>query len=308
MSTADTTPASEPVASRSGRSWELFPHGLLVFERALGPSGPFRILISRVEACTERECACRDVTLKAASLDLGTGFSSAQLTLESLRSMLDGPQAMEARLDIDLGRVEPDDYEGRTPLSAEWVDYVQSQVDGELLDLLHERWLRAKGVTAAPSADWPPREPGALVGWDEAHPDDRQDLYLDGDTVVAAEDLYCVKPSCTCGEVRLVFAPLTRGAPPIGSVRVRLHTGDVIESESKPAKRAALDRLWNAFRARHRVAARIDKRQQQMIELARMRSQTQTPTPAARTTTKGVGRNDLCPCGSGKKYKRCCAT
>ena len=21
---------------------------------------------------------------------------------------------------------------------------------------------------------------------------------------------------------------------------------------------------------------------------------------------RGVGRNDLCPCGSGKKYKRCC--
>ena len=23
-------------------------------------------------------------------------------------------------------------------------------------------------------------------------------------------------------------------------------------------------------------------------------------------TTKKVGRNDPCPCGSGKKYKRCC--
>jgi preprotein translocase subunit SecA len=24
------------------------------------------------------------------------------------------------------------------------------------------------------------------------------------------------------------------------------------------------------------------------------------------TTGKKVGRNDLCPCGSGKKYKKCC--
>ena len=29
-------------------------------------------------------------------------------------------------------------------------------------------------------------------------------------------------------------------------------------------------------------------------------------TPYQRTTPK-VGRNDLCPCGSGKKYKKCCA-
>lgn len=24
--------------------------------------------------------------------------------------------------------------------------------------------------------------------------------------------------------------------------------------------------------------------------------------------TQKIGRNDLCPCGSGKKYKRCCIT
>lgn len=24
--------------------------------------------------------------------------------------------------------------------------------------------------------------------------------------------------------------------------------------------------------------------------------------------TKQIGRNDLCPCGTGKKYKRCCAS
>jgi preprotein translocase subunit SecA len=29
------------------------------------------------------------------------------------------------------------------------------------------------------------------------------------------------------------------------------------------------------------------------------------PTPVVRETPK-VGRNDLCPCGSGKKYKKCC--
>jgi hypothetical protein len=32
------------------------------------------------------------------------------------------------------------------------------------------------------------------------------------------------------------------------------------------------------------------------------------PAPAvpARRTTPKVGRNDPCPCGSGKKYKKCC--
>lgn len=28
--------------------------------------------------------------------------------------------------------------------------------------------------------------------------------------------------------------------------------------------------------------------------------------PASRRTTAKIGRNDPCPCGSGKKYKKCC--
>ncbi|MCL0041203.1 SEC-C metal-binding domain-containing protein [Dehalococcoidia bacterium] len=29
-------------------------------------------------------------------------------------------------------------------------------------------------------------------------------------------------------------------------------------------------------------------------------------TPPQRKQPVGVGRNDPCPCGSGKKYKKCC--
>ncbi len=30
------------------------------------------------------------------------------------------------------------------------------------------------------------------------------------------------------------------------------------------------------------------------------------PVEPIRATDKSVGRNDPCPCGSGKKYKKCC--
>ena len=29
-------------------------------------------------------------------------------------------------------------------------------------------------------------------------------------------------------------------------------------------------------------------------------------TPVQRVLSKKIGRNDPCPCGSGKKYKKCC--
>jgi uncharacterized protein YecA (UPF0149 family) len=33
---------------------------------------------------------------------------------------------------------------------------------------------------------------------------------------------------------------------------------------------------------------------------------TRQETPSASEKYRGTGRNDPCPCGSGKKYKRCC--
>ncbi|MGH7149692.1 MAG: SEC-C metal-binding domain-containing protein, partial [Planctomycetota bacterium] len=30
--------------------------------------------------------------------------------------------------------------------------------------------------------------------------------------------------------------------------------------------------------------------------------------PSARAPERGPGRNDPCPCGSGKKYKKCCGS
>lgn len=41
-------------------------------------------------------------------------------------------------------------------------------------------------------------------------------------------------------------------------------------------------------------------------KLARIREAATSPTPFPRRTK--VGRNDPCPCGSGRKYKRCCGT
>jgi uncharacterized protein len=40
-------------------------------------------------------------------------------------------------------------------------------------------------------------------------------------------------------------------------------------------------------------------------KLARIRESAGRPTPLPRRVK--IGRNDPCPCGSGKKYKRCCA-
>ena len=243
--------------------------------------------------------------MRAIVLDIGDDFDpEAALTSEALRASFASAEAMNAQLDLDVGTLVPDDYEGRVPLSEDWATYAESQIDGELLDLLHERWLRSKGVALTPKTDWLPRVLDELISWDEAHPADRADLYLDDDQVFVAEELYCVKPTCTCDEAMIAFSPTTRGAPDVGAIRIRISTLDVVERTVKPSKAALLDRLWTAFSARHRhLAERLAHRREQMTGLASGHSGTRAPVTR---TAERVGRNEPCPCGSGKKYKRCC--
>ena len=37
-----------------------------------------------------------------------------------------------------------------------------------------------------------------------------------------------------------------------------------------------------------------------------MNAGTEKAKPKVKTAAEKVGRNDPCPCGSGKKYKKCC--
>jgi hypothetical protein len=277
-----------------------------VFERSLGPSGPHRLLVSKTQLCPERQCACRDVALTAVGLEVATDFAHLGLTSQQLGALLEGPEAMHAFLDLDLGVVEPDEH--RSPLSSDWVDYMQSEVDGELLDQLHQRWLHAKGWRPREphEADWPAHEPGELVGWREIHPDDRRDLFLDQDTVFLASEFYCANPDCDCAEATIDFAEILdkRSARSIGYVRVRLPGAEVIELTGQKER---LDRLWSAFRSRHKSPGdRLVARKQRLAEIARLRTSSRRAHPPH--STQRVGRNDPCPCGSGHKYKRCCAS
>lgn len=57
--------------------------------------------------------------------------------------------------------------------------------------------------------------------------------------------------------------------------------------------------------------AQIDKDTQSIEDAAVKAHQVNTPRYIGKTKTivreyEKIGRNDLCPCGSGKKYKNCC--
>jgi hypothetical protein len=189
---------------------------------------------------------------------------------------------------------------------------VTDRINGETLEALGHLWYRGKGLqdpeVASSDADeirledW---EPGQLVPWGEAILGVRQDLFRFGDRVFDAIDMYCVASGCTCGEVIVDFAPVFPiGAPTPGAVRVS-QRGEPTILPAHEKHRARSEQLWAAFQKRHfPYRNRFAQRSAIMQGLAgRIVG---APHAAQKPRAAKVGRNDPCPCKSGKKYKKCC--
>ena len=273
--------------------------------------------------CPTPGCECREATVLWTGGDRETLLARGAPVREAwlhrtghagAAASLDGVTAFGIHIDdatvFDIH--DPDAYADldleRHPEARE----VVRRIYGELLDAIGHLWYRGKGwpnpeekslsAERIEIAEW---QPGELVGWGEAVAGVRQDLFRLGERVFDAVDLHCVAPGCDCGDVVVDFAPvIPRGAPPPGGVRVA-RSGDVTVQPEHEKHRARLEQLWAAFVARHpRYRERLARRSTVMHSLAE--KIVAAPKRGVERTTPKVGRNDPCPCGSGKKFKKCC--
>ena len=148
----------------------------------------------------------------------------------------------------------------------------------------------------------------------------------------ALDEQYCLHDPCSCHGSALTFirleeSPPTRKRKPFTiSVRYNYATG-VFERESPASPRNPLpDMLCSALRDKYPdLNSILAQRQRKLMRLLKkvkgrvmpapapppvfvtpepMPEIGSIPRPAARS--EKPGRNDPCPCGSGKKYKKCC--
>jgi SEC-C motif-containing protein len=237
--------------------------------------------------CSNAECPCEEMSLEISSVRR-SGAEKAIVDTAPL----------QATYFVGLNRVELVD--GR-PISfavdaANWI-LEQLRTD-EHLEWLRERWSRGRARMSEESArlpeDW---EPGTLVPYDEV-------FALDWDLTVVHEkrlyhvvDQYCPNPACSCDRVVANFFDLTDNGRHVGSADALLHNGRRFTINGEPL--AA--QLWNNLLDQH-GAKELRRRYLRIIDVARRSELREEPLRVA----KKIGRNDPCPCGSGKKYKRCC--
>jgi len=133
------------------------------------------------------------------------------------------------------------------------------------------------------------------------------------------EDTYCPNPECRCNEAELVFLEETQSeGKPVLHERfvVALSTIDM-----KPRFRAFNDccqdraaELLRALQQQNQDLAEVVAERYEIVKTLGCLSSpcdaddAVRPTLPNRSVYPSPGRNSPCPCGSGKKYKRCCGS
>jgi hypothetical protein len=260
--------------------------------------------------CQSPVCQCNNVTLTCSPL----GEDPAS-TLPPLTFCLDLEKRCIAERDVH-------------PLSSQAL----SLADDLIAEMNEENWnglyrhfythkeMKTEEVDCATlDAPFPPEnmmDPTLMVAYKDILPFAKAFPFMLGADHWLVDEQYCVNPKCDCQDVLFDF--LRIDVPLAGKASVAQHmptaTYDSRRDTFKPlnppwSKEPDLRTLTTALREAYPdLAAEVRKRRTTLRTLyrkARTHEHRDAP-PLAGSTTK-VGPNEPCPCGSGKKYKKCCS-
>jgi hypothetical protein len=132
----------------------------------------------------------------------------------------------------------------------------------------------------------------------------------------AVDEQYCVQPRCTCKDAVLSFLKLSNASgnktASIGDPPALRY--NYISEASKPVSRGpsgspSLNALLDALKREHpdlNSQLRLRHNIMQSLYLRQNAERLKARLAAMENNPPRTGRNDPCPCGSGRKYKHCC--
>lgn len=218
---------------------------------------------------------------------------------------------MEKRLDTTSAESTP----ASNALGREFVDQL-SEEDWSMLQgvfLAHKRVLTENAADESLDVHFPGPEierDSQMVSFHEILPYAETRLVQGGDKEFALVEHYCVRTGCDCSNVYVTLLDAdadpdvcSPGEEPVLLVDYRDRSWRIETPGSEDG--AMLERVGKVLTADD-DASHFRGRHDRLKRLYRLYSERVYAVTTKVRDAKKVGRNDPCPCGSGKKYKKCC--
>jgi hypothetical protein len=237
-----------------------------------------------------------------------------RFTIHYVQQVADGSSEIERSAAASSGQVSSDGTGVKIDsdvgvLTTETITWIRQRLEQDNYRAwFHERWSRVRGQAGDPAypAGAVPEGIDGMVFFSEVFPYEFDLTVVHDRYLYLADDQYCMQPACTCDEFATHFVDLSNRTPraqTIGYVRTSVRHLQAPNAHGPPRVR----HLWRALLDSY-GADRLRDRFQRMRSVARERAAatSRVPGPHVAPTAANVGRNTSCPCGSGRKLKRCC--
>lgn len=255
-------------------------------------------------ACPNPVCNCR----------------SLEIVLTSLNGETHPDKILyEHRVKVDLAekKVETTAKNQEAPEDLEFSKFFQDQLNDDDFEFMFEEYFNLKHEiteTADPNsldADFDFDEietQGSLYGYNEILPygDMMQVNLNDEDHIIL--DQYCLIPKCPCTDIILQILPADKITQDLENWYVlNLDYGKKHwEMEKTPPNPMSLNAIRSEIEKQNPGFYRIAKERHNKLKKIYLNNRQKKYSKTQPVRSAKTGRNDPCPCGSGKKYKKCC--
>ncbi len=226
-----------------------------------------------------------------------------EVTLRLRHAARSTTRSVEARgdsvivaLSLENGRCTPRDEAARRFLAA--LPWLAAELALQR-DWMAERASRAIAQHDRSSCDaaLARRTDDLMISYEELFPADWDLLVLHEGKAYWVADQHCPKAACPCNAIVLQLYRLYDATThPAGKLTLDLRSLPHRPEATTPLAAALFEPVWQ----RHGKAL-LRRREE-------VRTAVQRVATGTHTTSSAPSRSGPCPCGSGKKYKRCCAT
>lgn len=152
-----------------------------------------------------------------------------------------------------------------------------------------------------------------MIGYREIFPFARDETIEDEKFRYLIDDQYCLDPKCSCRSAAITFMPFKKNGPPLSprnhiSIRYAYQKNTYEKIFNVPDKfdlKKLVSLLLNSISGYPDILRIRHEKLKRLYGKCRPKINKQI-SMAANSKNEKVGRNDPCPCGSGKKYKHCC--
>ena len=290
----------------------------LAFETSDSEEGAATRYAVGLWVCTDPRCACYAVHFHCRQIMPDDSLAPMKSVREFWLDVWDRSVCLTSELKAD-------------PNSAALAKGVQARLSDAAWEGLY-RWFRTEKpvviqkteVAEIDATDLPDAGGGRMVGFTDVFPRGLALEFSYENQLWAADEQYCVQLRCDCKETILTFLQYQDAAgrevvrqPKLPSLRYNYHSEAVSAVKSgsvgMPDPRQLLAALKTAhallnaqLELRHAIMQSLYARSHLAKTTSVLNSLVNASTAAARPAKKRVGRNEPCPCGSGKKFKKCC--